>query len=42
MACEGDDKETCGGSLTLSVYSKAVAKRALGSRHLHYHHRHSS
>ncbi|KAH8598152.1 hypothetical protein B0O99DRAFT_55550 [Bisporella sp. PMI_857] len=38
MPCEGDNKETCGGSLTLSVYSKAPnAKRSLSGRHIHKH-----
>jgi len=35
MACEGDAKETCGGSLALSVYSK-TPKRLMG-RHMHKH-----
>jgi hypothetical protein len=38
MACEGDDSETCGGSLALSVYSKSSANaRRLHNRHLHQH-----
>ncbi|KAK6585852.1 hypothetical protein PZA11_000909 [Diplocarpon coronariae] len=41
MACEGDPKETCGGSMLLSIYSsEAGAKK---SRHLRRHlHNHAS
>jgi len=36
MPCEGDAKETCGGSLALSVY-KVAAKKERKSRHIHRH-----
>ena len=36
MPCEGDNAQTCGGSLTLSVYStSSKSRRAL--RHMHRH-----
>jgi hypothetical protein len=38
MPCEGDESQTCGGSLTLSVYSKEGAKvKARSGRHFHRH-----
>jgi len=36
MQCEGDGSQTCGGRLTLSVYSTSV-KTKRRSRHLHQH-----
>jgi len=36
MPCEGDDSQTCGGSLALSVYSKSGGQKR-HSRHLHQH-----
>jgi len=36
MTCEGGATETCGGSLTLSVYSKSGSTKRR-SRHLHQH-----
>ena len=38
MPCEGDESETCGGSLALSVYSKGSSNvRRLYNRHLNKH-----
>jgi hypothetical protein len=38
MPCEGDESETCGGSLALSVYSKSSSTaRRFHNRHLHKH-----
>lgn len=37
MACEGDATETCGGSLSLTVYSKSGSSSRRMARHLHRH-----
>lgn len=37
MACEGDGTQTCGGSLTLSVYSKEQPKLKRSRRHFNHH-----
>jgi hypothetical protein len=37
MPCEGDASETCGGSLTLGVYSKSAKAERAHNRHLHQH-----
>merc|ERR1719355_206062 len=39
MPCEGDESQTCGGGMTLSVYSKGGSKKRDRHlrRHLHHH-----
>ncbi|PQE31984.1 WSC domain-containing protein [Rutstroemia sp. NJR-2017a WRK4] len=37
MACEGDATQTCGGSLSLTVYSKSGSSSRRMARHLHRH-----
>ncbi|KAJ5035425.1 uncharacterized protein L3040_007893 [Drepanopeziza brunnea f. sp. 'multigermtubi'] len=36
-ACEGDSKQICGGSMTLSIYSKGAVNKARNARHMHRH-----
>jgi WSC domain len=37
MPCEGDGSQTCGGSLSLSVYTTAASKARRAEGHLRRH-----